>query len=110
VVFLLGTIPFDPGYAATVHFLWPGGENGWKLLGMLSNEKPSAIFRLRGTIISSSSSSNVLNPFGTRLLTANVSSITDLLLLQWFHSEHKQLEQEIYIYQQKYFKIGMMDL
>jgi hypothetical protein len=34
VVFLLGTIPFDPGYAATVHFLWPGGENGWKLLGM----------------------------------------------------------------------------
>jgi hypothetical protein len=34
VVFLLGTIPFDPGYAATVHFLWPGSENGWKLLGM----------------------------------------------------------------------------
>ncbi|CAJ0910427.1 2958_t:CDS:2 [Entrophospora sp. SA101] len=46
VVFLLGTIPFDPGYAATVHFLWPGSEGGWKLLGMLSNEKPSAIFRL----------------------------------------------------------------
>ncbi|CAG8538470.1 6198_t:CDS:2 [Paraglomus brasilianum] len=49
VVFLLGTIPFDPGYAATVHFLWP--EKEWKPLGMLSNEKPSAIFRLRGSMV-----------------------------------------------------------
>ncbi|GBC08190.1 hypothetical protein RclHR1_07960006 [Rhizophagus clarus] len=82
VVFLLGTIPFDPGYAATVHFLWPGNGSGWKLLGMISNEKPSAIFRLRGTTISSSSA------FGTRLLTsginttqfgANISSITATL-------------------------------
>jgi len=45
VLFLLGTIPFEVGYAATVHFLWPGKP--WQLLGMLSNEKPSAIFRLR---------------------------------------------------------------
>ncbi|CAG8623518.1 10501_t:CDS:2 [Funneliformis caledonium] len=86
VVFLLGTIPFDPGYAATVHFLWPGSESGWKLLGMLSNEKPSAIFRLRGAIIPS----NGQNPtFGTRLITggeigafssdSNVSSITATL-------------------------------
>ncbi|CAG8619612.1 1851_t:CDS:2, partial [Acaulospora colombiana] len=51
VVLLLGTIPFEPGFAATVHFLWPGGEQGWKLLGMLSNDKPSAIFRLRGTAV-----------------------------------------------------------
>lgn len=66
-VFLLGTVPFPPGYGATVHFHWPG--KGFQLLGMsmqliatrvlnltvcflnyrLSNEKPSAIFRLRGT-------------------------------------------------------------
>jgi len=45
-VFLLGTVPFPAGYAATVHFLWPG--RGFQLLGMLSNEKPSAVFRLRG--------------------------------------------------------------
>ncbi|CAG8446361.1 3356_t:CDS:2 [Ambispora leptoticha] len=66
VVFLLGTIAFEPGYAATVHFLWPGpdGASTWKLLGMLSNEKPSAIFRLRGTIIpgSGSSSTNLNSP------------------------------------------------
>jgi len=46
-VFLLGTVPFPEGYGATVHFHWPG--KGFQLLGMLSNEKPSAIFRLRGT-------------------------------------------------------------
>jgi len=45
-VFLLGTVPFPDGYGATVHFHWPG--KGFQLLGMLSNDKPSAIFRLRG--------------------------------------------------------------
>ncbi|KAI9468955.1 MAG: hypothetical protein EXX96DRAFT_532692 [Benjaminiella poitrasii] len=45
VVFLLGTIPFEPGFAATVHLLWPNKE--WQLLGGLFNEKPSAIFRLK---------------------------------------------------------------
>ncbi|KAJ1309143.1 hypothetical protein OPQ81_004816 [Rhizoctonia solani] len=46
-VFMLGTVPFPPGYAATVHFHWPG--KGFQLLGMISNEKPSAVFRLRGS-------------------------------------------------------------
>ncbi|TFK31333.1 hypothetical protein BDQ12DRAFT_729652 [Crucibulum laeve] len=54
-VFLLGTIPFPEGYGATVHFHWPG--KGFQLLGMLSNEKPSAIFRLRGTFTPSSNTS-----------------------------------------------------
>ncbi|KAJ2583977.1 hypothetical protein EV177_010117, partial [Coemansia sp. RSA 1804] len=48
VVFLLGTIPFEPGYAATVHLLWP--NKSWQLLGVLSNDKPSAIFRLKSTL------------------------------------------------------------
>ncbi|KAF9269504.1 DUF775-domain-containing protein [Marasmius fiardii PR-910] len=52
-VFLLGTAPFPDGYGATVHFHWPG--RGFQLLGMLSNDKPSAIFRLRGTFSSSTS-------------------------------------------------------
>lgn len=46
VIFLLGTVPFPVGYAATIHFQWPGKP--FQLLGMVSNEKPSAIFRLRG--------------------------------------------------------------
>ncbi|CCA72516.1 hypothetical protein PIIN_06453 [Serendipita indica DSM 11827] len=55
-VFMLGTVPFPPGYAATVHFYWPG--KGFQLLGMLSNEKPSAIFRVRGTFGSTQSASH----------------------------------------------------
>jgi len=51
-VFLLGTIPFPEGFGATVHFHGP--SKGFQLLGMLSNEKPSAIFRLRGTFDSNS--------------------------------------------------------
>ncbi|KZT36277.1 DUF775-domain-containing protein [Sistotremastrum suecicum HHB10207 ss-3] len=54
-VFMLGTTPFPEGYAATVHFFWPG--KGFQLLGMISNDKPSAIFRLRGHFTSSSDSS-----------------------------------------------------
>ncbi|KAI0923026.1 hypothetical protein AcW1_002485 [Taiwanofungus camphoratus] len=56
-VFLLGTVPFPDGFGATVHFHWPG--KGFQLLGMLSNEKPSAIFRLRGNF-STQSSNNTL--------------------------------------------------
>jgi len=44
-VFLLGTVPFPEGYGATVHFHLPG--KGFQLLGMISNAKPSAIFRVR---------------------------------------------------------------
>ncbi|KIM28437.1 hypothetical protein M408DRAFT_69974 [Serendipita vermifera MAFF 305830] len=53
-VFMLGTVPFPPGYAATVHFYWPG--RGFQLLGMLSNDKPSAIFRVKGAFGASESS------------------------------------------------------
>ncbi|EJD01996.1 DUF775-domain-containing protein [Fomitiporia mediterranea MF3/22] len=49
-VFLLGTVPFPDGYGATVHLHWPG--KGFQLLGALSNDKPSAIFRVRGTFSS----------------------------------------------------------
>ncbi|KII91494.1 hypothetical protein PLICRDRAFT_38256 [Plicaturopsis crispa FD-325 SS-3] len=55
-VFLLGTVPFPDGYGATVHFFWPG--KGFQLLGMLSNDKPSAIFRLRGTFSADATSAN----------------------------------------------------
>lgn len=65
-------VPFPEGYGATVHFYWPG--KGFQLLGMLvfflaifqlllnlslrlSNEKPSAIFRLRGTFTPNTASS-----------------------------------------------------
>jgi hypothetical protein len=59
-VFLLGTVAFPEGYGATVHFLWPG--KGSQVLGMLSNEKPSAIFRLRSTFPASNPASGMSTP------------------------------------------------
>ncbi|TIB06419.1 hypothetical protein E3P96_00471 [Wallemia ichthyophaga] len=61
VIFLTGQVAFPDGIGATVHFLFPGYEKGWQLLGKVSNEKPSAIFRLRGSAIPSKLSSNTLN-------------------------------------------------
>ncbi|KAF6756018.1 hypothetical protein DFP72DRAFT_964694, partial [Ephemerocybe angulata] len=51
-LFLTGTVPFPAGVGASVHFFWPG--KGFQLLGMLSNDKPSAVFRVRGTFSNSS--------------------------------------------------------
>ncbi|KAJ1829824.1 hypothetical protein LPJ73_008414, partial [Coemansia sp. RSA 2703] len=37
-----------PGFGATVHLLWP--NKSWQMLGALSNDKPSAIFRLKAAV------------------------------------------------------------
>ncbi|KAI9632225.1 uncharacterized protein MKK02DRAFT_40527 [Dioszegia hungarica] len=39
------SLPFPEGYAASVHFAWPSSP--YIPLGILTNQKPSAIFRLR---------------------------------------------------------------
>eukprot|EP00051_Salpingoeca_urceolata_P029862 m.491255 g.491255 ORF g.491255 m.491255 type:complete len:210 (+) comp29560_c0_seq1:348-977(+) len=48
-VFMLGTMPFEPGYAGGVYLCWPGPEPAWYLLGFISNDKPSATFRIAKT-------------------------------------------------------------
>jgi len=49
-VFMTGVEPFPAGLGAAVYLGWPvGGELAWQLLGFLTNEKPSAIFRVSGT-------------------------------------------------------------
>lgn len=47
VIFLVGT-PLPPNLAAGVYFSWPPYQE-WKFLGYISNEKPSAVFKLSGT-------------------------------------------------------------
>jgi len=48
VVFLTGAIAFPAGFAGLVYFSWPdpNGPPNWQLLGIISNEKPSSIFKI----------------------------------------------------------------
>lgn len=50
VVFMLGTIPFPDGMGGSVYFCYPDqtGMAVWQLLGFVTNEKPSAIFKISG--------------------------------------------------------------
>ena len=48
VVFLTGDIPFSEGFGGAIYFGWPTESNdvSWQYLGYITNEKPSAIFKL----------------------------------------------------------------
>ena len=63
VIFMLGTMPFPDGYAAAIYMNWDGLEN-WQLLGFISNEKPSAIFK----IAHSKLAQTAVNPFAGQFL------------------------------------------
>ena len=41
-------MPFSEGFGGTIYLGWPvaGGDISWQLLGFISNEKPSAIFKI----------------------------------------------------------------
>ncbi|XP_006639250.1 protein Hikeshi [Lepisosteus oculatus] len=50
VVFMLGTVPFPAGMGGAVYFSYPDPSSVpvWQLLGFITNEKPSAIFKISG--------------------------------------------------------------
>jgi len=63
VVFLTGEVAIEEGFGASIFLAWPspdGGEAGWQYLGYITNDKPSAIFRISGT----KPQELVHNPFG----------------------------------------------
>lgn len=44
-VFMTGTTLFPPGYGGGIYFSVPPHDT-WQFLGVISNEKPSAVFRI----------------------------------------------------------------
>ncbi|CAJ1074885.1 protein Hikeshi [Xyrichtys novacula] len=51
VVFMLGTVPFPAGMGGAVYLSVPDPVSGgpvWQLLGFITNDKPSAIFKISG--------------------------------------------------------------
>lgn len=73
-IFLTGAIAFPEGYGCTIHFESP--TKGWQLIGGLSNLKPSAIFKLKGSFIPSPQTST----FTSNPLSTNNSASLGILL------------------------------
>lgn len=63
VVFMTGTLPFPPAMGGSVYFSWPDPNSPpqWQLLGFISNDKPSAIFKITKL---KSSGDSITNGFG----------------------------------------------
>ena len=58
VVFLTGQVPFSGGFGGSIYLGWPSEAGGvsWQLLGFITNNKPSAIFKITKVTSSASQS------------------------------------------------------
>ncbi|KAK4053912.1 hypothetical protein OIO90_003749 [Microbotryomycetes sp. JL221] len=75
-IFMTGQAPFPDGFAASLHLEMPG--KGWQLIGSLSNSKPSAIFRLRGTFVPSANAGSFSHPsFSTSQTVATLGILCE---------------------------------
>ncbi|XP_062865849.1 protein Hikeshi isoform X2 [Trichomycterus rosablanca] len=74
VVFMLGTVPFPAGMGGAVYFSFPDSVAGqvWQLLGFITNEKPSAIFKISGLKAGEGGS----HPFG--MMAASQASVAQV--------------------------------
>lgn len=88
VVFLTGQMPFSEGFGGSIYLGWPslGGEASsnldnvsWQLLGFISNDKPSAIFKIAKV----KPHEVITNPFGESMsmdMSANSLTATSALV------------------------------
>ncbi|GJQ84330.1 hypothetical protein Trydic_g5268 [Trypoxylus dichotomus] len=74
VVFLTGVMPFPEGTAGQVYFSWPdpSAPPNWQLLGHISNNKPSVIFKI-STLkkLNEIDNFNNVNTFGQQAICHN---------------------------------------
>ena len=75
VVFLTGQVPFSPEFGGAIYFGWPTPESGisWQFLGYISNDKPSAIFKIAKV----KSTEMLVNPFSQQLMATLTQSPTN---------------------------------
>lgn len=75
VVFMLGTVAFPAGMGGAVYFSLPDpdsvGGPVWQLLGFITNDKPSAIFKISGLKAGVGAS----HPFGAMAPSASIAQV-----------------------------------
>lgn len=74
VVFMLGTVPFPVGMGGAVYFSFPDPASSgqvWQLLGFVTNDKPSAIFKISGLKAGVGGS----HPFGAMSSSPSVAQV-----------------------------------
>ncbi|CAF89643.1 unnamed protein product, partial [Tetraodon nigroviridis] len=75
VVFMLGTVAFPAGMGGAVYFSFPdpssAGGPVWQLLGFITNDKPSAIFKISGLKAGVGAS----HPFGTMAPSPSIAQV-----------------------------------
>lgn len=75
VVFMLGTVAFPAGMGGAVYFSFPDpsstGGAVWQLLGFITNDKPSAIFKISGLKVGVGGS----HPFGAMAPSPSIAQV-----------------------------------
>jgi len=75
VVFMTGAAPFPEGLGGSVYLCWPVPEPSWHLLGFISNDKPSAIFKIAKPKQTATPSVNPFSGFQQTTTATNPSAV-----------------------------------